>query len=123
MAIQLAADDAPYGIRHCMSPLMRGADCNAIMLLEARELFASRSFVAYVDSHTVRKHSTWLHRPPATASIAAITEPPCPWSSIPLLIHDGRSRSTSSSAVMPPSVMPTPMPGPGSVDMPSMPAV
>ena len=33
---------------------------------------------ACVDSHTVRKHSTWRHRPDATASIALTIEPDCP---------------------------------------------
>ncbi len=118
-AIQLPADCAPYGKRHCMSPPMRGELLCAIMLLDARPK-ASRSFWAKVASHTVRKHSTWLHRPPATASMAAITDPAWPGSSSPLLIHEGRSRRMSSSAVMPPSDMPAPTVGPGYVDRPSM---
>ena len=67
-----------------------------------------RPSVAYVDSHTVRKHSTCRHRPLATASIAAITEPPGPGRSPPPLIHVGCSRSASSTAVTPPSLMPMP---------------
>ena len=42
-----------------------------------------------------------------------MTEPAWPGSSMPLLIHSGRRRITSSTAVMPPSDMPTPIPGPG----------
>ena len=64
--------------------------------------------MAKVDSQTVRKHSTWRHSPLATASIAAITEPPGPGSSPPPLIHVGCRRSASSTAVTPPSLMPMP---------------
>ena len=46
IAIQLAADDAPYGMRHCMSPPMRGDSCSASMLLEARALCAARCWAA-----------------------------------------------------------------------------
>ena len=56
--------------------------------------------------HTVRKHSTCRHSPLATAIIALRTEPPGPGTSGPPQIHVGRSRSASSSAVMPPSLKP-----------------
>ena len=102
MPIQLAADIAPNGARHSMQ---RPGDAAAAARRRGR---AS----AYVDSHTVRKHSTWRHSPLATASIAAMTEPPGPGSSPPPLIHVGCSRSASSTAVTPPSLMPMP-PAPG----------
>ncbi len=76
IAIQFAADDAPYVMRHCMSPPTRGACCIASIPVLARSFIAARSRAAYVASHTVRKQRTWLHSPPATASIAAITAPP-----------------------------------------------
>ena len=67
----------------------------------------------------MRKQSTCRQRPPATASMAAISAPPGPGRSPPPLIHVGCSRSASSTAVTPPSLMPMPTP-PGYVDRPSM---
>ena len=64
MPIQLAADIAPNGARHSVQ---RPGDPTAAAA-------APRPSVAYVDSHTVRKHRTWRHRPLATASMAAITD-------------------------------------------------
>src|SRR3954468_19000264 len=94
MPIQLAADIAPNGARHCVQ-------------LEARPPPGGRRpSAAYVDSHTVRKHSTWRHSPLATASMAAITDPPGPGRSPPPLVHVGWIRSASSTAVTPPSLMP-----------------
>ncbi len=49
---------------------------------------------------------------------AATSDPPGPGSSRPPLCHVGSTRSASSTAVTPPSLMP-PAPGPGYVDRPS----
>ena len=54
MAIQLLADEAPNGMRHCMSPPMRGDFCSASIPVLARSFIAARSFAAYVASQTVR---------------------------------------------------------------------
>ena len=82
MAIQFAADDAPNGTRHCMSPPMRlEPPVGTIALaLPGAPLNLARWMAPYVASHTVRMHRTCLHSPAATASIAAITAPPCPGS-------------------------------------------
>src|SRR3954464_13562608 len=106
MPIQLAADIAPNGARHSHSgPAKRPPDGPTSLS------------AAYVDSHTVRKQRTWRHRPAATARIAAMTDPPGPGMSAPPLIHVGWIRSASSTAVMPPSLMP-PGENPGYVDSP-----
>src|SRR5436305_12708453 len=97
MAIQLAGDSAPNGARPSMNPLTRPPPPSS-----------RRPSAANVDSHTVRKHRTWRHRPPATASMAAITDPPGPGRSPPPLIHVGCSLSDCSSAVTPPSLVPLP---------------
>ena len=62
---------------------------------------------AKVASHSVRKHSTCRAMPVATAIIAAITDPPGPKVSMPPLNQVGRMPSAPSSAVTPPSPMPT----------------
>src|SRR3954468_15833972 len=108
MPIQLAADIAPKGARHSTSEPERRPPPRP-----------PRRGGAYVDSHTVRKHRTCRHSPLATASIAAITEPPGPGSSPPPFVHVGRMRSASSTAVVPPSLMPI-ADMPGYVDSPSM---
>src|SRR5579872_6354579 len=74
--IQLAADMAPNGARHSRN----GPDTRP-------DPPWPRPRAAYVDSHTVRKHSTCRQRPLATASMAAMMAPPGPGSSPPPLIH------------------------------------
>src|SRR3954452_11891588 len=101
MPIQLAADIAPNGARHSTSDPDRRPPPRP-----------PRRNVAYVDSHTVRKHRTCRHSPDATASMAAITEPPGPGKSPPPFVHVGWMRRASSTAVTPPSLMPmAPAPG------------
>ncbi len=100
MAIQLAAEMAPKGARQAGRPDARPPPGPA------------RRRAAKVDSHTVRKHSTWRHSPEATASMAATTAPPGPGSSPPPLIQVGWRRRASSTAVTPPSLIPIPA-GPG----------
>lgn len=68
--------------------------------------FPARVSAEYDASQTVRTQSTCLHRPAATASIAAVIEPICPGSSPPPLIHVGRTCSASSMAMIPPSLIP-----------------
>src|SRR5262245_18759658 len=107
MAIQLAADSAPNGARHsAFAPDTRPP------VAPPPRAAAARPRVANVDSHTVRNTSTCRHRPEATASMVAMTEPPGPGRSPPPLIHVGWSRSASSTAVTPPSLIPMP-PAPG----------
>src|SRR3954451_14566999 len=99
MTIQLAAGDAPYVTRHAMSPPMRLPPIGTIALeLPGAPLIAARCLAANVASHTVRKQRTCLHRPPATASIAARPAPPGRGASTPPLIQEGRTRSASSIA-------------------------
>src|SRR5215469_10272097 len=86
MPIQLAADVAPNGIRYSII----GPDTR----LPGGRSRSSRN----VDSHTVRKHSTCLHKPDATASMAATTAPPGPGVSLAPLIHVGWIRRASSTA-------------------------
>jgi hypothetical protein len=69
--------------------------------------------LANVASQTVRKQRTWRHRPLATACMPAMTAPPGPGTSPPPTIQVGWSRSASSTAVVPPSLMPTPVTPPG----------
>src|ERR1700691_2625882 len=96
-----AAEVAPNGISH---PALRPDDG---MILPC--LISSLK----VASHSVRKHNTWRAGPPATASIAAITEPPGPKVSIPPLCHVGRTPSAASKEVTPPSPQPPRLPPPG----------
>ena len=77
MPIQFAADIAPNGARHSISEP------------ETRPGAWPRPSARYVDSQTVRKHSTCRHSPEATASMAAMTEPPGPGRSPPPLVHVG----------------------------------
>src|ERR1017187_5527010 len=102
MAIQFEADRAPNGMRQAIWDDTRPPPA---------PLPPSRR-VAYVDSHTVRKHKTCRHRPAETASMAATTEPPGPGNSPPPLIQVGWRRKASSTAVTPPSLIPMPT-GPG----------
>lgn len=104
--IQFAAEAAPNGNDHCWGPGTRPPPP------------CSRS-AAYVDSHTVRKHRTCRQRPAATAIIAAMIAPPWPGRSMPPLIHVGCMRKASSTAAMPPSLIPMPT-GPGYVERPSI---
>ena len=85
--------------------------------------FPCRTSSADVASHTVRKHSTCRASPPATASIAAISDPPGPNVSMPPLYQVGRMPSAASSAVTPPSPKPARTAPPGYVDSPSMSAI
>ena len=72
MAIQFAADMAPNGARHSRN----GPETRCPPPPPAARPWAASA--AKVDSHTVRKHSTWRQRPDATAMAAAMTDPPGP---------------------------------------------
>ncbi len=96
-----AADVAPNGICQLVVRAPPGGD-----------ILPCLSSSWKVDSHSVRKHSTWRAIPVATAIMAAITEPPGPKVSMPPLIQVGRSPSAPSRAVTPPSPIPA-MSSPG----------
>ena len=66
----IAADDAPTGRRHCMSPLATRAPSPPGLAISPLRCMAWK-----VASQTLRKQSTWLHSPWATAMAALITEP------------------------------------------------
>lgn len=74
-----------------------------------------------VDSQTVRKHSTSLASPHATAAIASITDPSWPGCSGPPAYHDSFKRKASCSSGMPGPEKPRgPNQPPGYVVTPSM---
>src|SRR3954453_12461922 len=74
IAIQFAADAAPYGIVHCMKPPMRGSLPLSMLTLLPTPIPARPPLPWAVPSHTVRKHNTWLAKPAATARHALITD-------------------------------------------------
>ncbi len=70
MAIQLAADTALNGMVHCWAPSTRPPAPRPPIVT------ASRPWLPWAeDSVTLRKHSTWRHRPALTARAALTTDP------------------------------------------------
>src|SRR5690606_31877318 len=104
-----AAEVAPNGISQPAEPAPDGG-----LILPA--LMSSE----YVDSHSVRKHSTCRASPLETASMAAITEPPGPKVSMPPLYQVGRMPRADWRTLTPPSPKPPTLPPPGYDARPSM---
>src|SRR4029079_13063179 len=77
-----------------------------------------------LPSNTLRKHSTCLANPNATAIAPSTTAPSWPGRSRPPLHHPSSSRSASKTSIAPAPVNPGGWPVvPGYVEMPSMSAV
>ena len=97
MAIQLAADTAPYGIVHCMKPGKRGIPRPPPPRRPPPIPWRPPSPWA-VDSVTVRYTSTWRASPAATARQAANTARSCPGPSSPPSCQFSLSRKASCTS-------------------------
>src|SRR3954454_5945674 len=116
-AIHGAADGTEYGNVHSVKPvalndpLPPAPDCTAARPLSPCAL----------PSQTLRKQSTWVARPAATARHALITDPSCPGDSIPPDHQPSSSRSASCTSTTPAPLNPGgTLIGPGYVATPSM---
>ncbi len=121
IAIQLAAEGAPYGRRHCMNPPTRGRPPRELPPPIPGMTAARPLSPCAVPSHTVRKHRTWLATPADTAMHAFTTDPSWPGASNPPAYQLRFRRSASCTSVTPTPEKPGGMSiAPGYVAMPSM---
>src|SRR5262245_39805070 len=74
IAIHTAADGAENGNVHSMKPLTLNPPPPPPPGITAERPCSPCA----LPSHTVRKQTTWLHRPAPTASTAFMTDPSCP---------------------------------------------
>src|SRR5919198_3769962 len=116
----MAADGAENGRFPCVKPPARGMPPPPPPpppgIVDARPLEPCA-----LPSNTLRKHTTCVASPVATAAHALITDPSCPEVSRPLLYQPTDRRSASSTSYAPAPEKPGGVPiGPGYVDSPSM---